>query len=186
MLHIIAGKYKNQKIKFPKGQETRPTTSKLREALFNICQNCIENASFLDVFAGSGAMGLEALSRGAKKASFIEENRECMQCIRENLKTLDLDASAQSLQGDAFLMLKKLDKQAENFDIVYMDPPYGVEGLPKELIKMIDESHLLLPGGMLFIEENKVALIEKEGWLTLRLKSARKIGRSQLLQFERM
>lgn len=185
-MYIIAGKYKNRKIKFPKGQETRPTTSKLREALFNICQNYIENASFLDVFAGSGAMGIEALSRGAKKAAFIDDNPDCIRCIRENLQILSLEAHGQPLQGEALMMIKKLDKQSESFNIVYMDPPYGVKDLPIRLIKMVDESNILLSGGMLFIEENKAALIEREGWLTLRLKSARRMGSSQLLQFEKI
>lgn len=186
MLHIIAGKYKNQKIASPKSQETRPTTGKLREALFNICQNYIRNARFLDVFAGSGAMGLEALSRGARKATFIDGNRECIYCIRENLRALGIENLGQPLQGDAFLLMKKLAKQEEKFDIVYMDPPYGVEGMAEELIKMIDESAILVPGGMLFIEDSKASLIDKDRWITLRLKSERKKGRSQLLQFEKM
>lgn len=186
MLHIIAGKYKNHKILSPKSRETRPTTGKLREALFNICQSYIENVCFLDVFAGSGAIGIEALSRGAQKATFIDGNRECIRCIRENLRTLGIEDQGQPLQGDALVLMRKLDKQAQKFDIIYMDPPYEVEGLPTELIKTIDKSNILVPGGMLFIEESKASLIDKDGWLTLRLKSERKKGRSQLLQFEKV
>lgn len=185
MLHIIAGKYKNRKIKSPKSQETRPTTSKLREALFNICQSYVENAFFLDVFAGSGAMGLEALSRGADKAAFIDGSRESIRCIRENLQMLGLEDYGQPLLGDAFILMKMLEKRGEKFHIIYMDPPYAVEGLPSRLIKAIDESPLLVPGGMLFIEESKAALIDKNEWRTLRLKSERQMGRSQLLQFEK-
>lgn len=185
MLHIIAGKFKNRKIKTPKSQDTRPTTSKLRESLFNICQNYIEDAFFLDIFAGSGAMGLEALSRGAKKATFIDGNRECIRCIYENLQSLGIENAGKVLHGDALLFLERLDKQKETFGIIYMDPPYEIEGLPKNLIKLIDESDLLLRGGMLFIEESKASLIDKEGWRTLRLISTRLMGRSQLLQFER-
>ncbi len=183
-MHIISGKYKNRKIIAPKTDETRPTTSKLREALFNICQSYIENAYFLDVFAGSGAMGLEALSRGAQKASFIDENRDCVRCIRENLQALELEKIGHILHGDAFTLMKRLDSQGEKFHIIYLDPPYG-KNLPEELIQMLDESTLLLPGGMLFIEESKASLIDKGRWHTLRLKSERKMGRSQLLQFEK-
>ena len=185
MLYIIAGKYKNRKIISPKISQTRPTTSKLRETLFNICQTYIDNTSFLDVFAGSGAMGLEALSRGARKATFIDENRECMRCIRENLQLLDMEKCGQPLLGDAFLLMRKLEKQGEKFDIIYMDPPYGVEGLQAKLIQTIDTSNILLPGGMLFIEDSKATLMDKDKWLTLQLKSVRAMGRSQLLQFEK-
>lgn len=186
MLYILSGTFKNHKILSPKGLETRPTTSKLRESLFNICQNYIEDAYFLDVFAGSGAMGIEALSRGAKQVTFIDESRESIRCIRENLRSLGIENQGQPLLGQAFDMIDKLNKQQQKFDIIYMDPPYGIEGLAVKLIKRIDEGCLLKPHGMLFIEESKTALIDKEGWHTLRLKSARKMGRSQLLQFEQM
>jgi 16S rRNA (guanine966-N2)-methyltransferase len=186
MLYIVAGKYKNRKISSPKSQQTRPTTSRLREALFNICQTYIEKAKFLDVFAGSGAMGLEALSRGAQEAVFIDGQRECIRCIRENLQALDLEGCGRPLQGDALALLKKLDQQREKFDIIYMDPPYQIAGLPMELIKTIDETSLLKPGGMLFIEDSKHVLIDNEGWNTLQIKSARKMGKSQLLQFEKI
>ncbi len=185
MLYIIAGTHKNRRIKTPKNQETRPTTSRLREALFNICQNYIEGVSFLDIFAGSGAMGLEALSRGAKRATFIDCNRECTHCIRENLTLLGMEEKGKILLGDAISLLERLERQRESFDIIYMDPPYETEGLPHKLIEMIDQSRLLLPRGMLFIEESKAALIDKKGWLTLNLKSIRQMGRSQLLQFEK-
>lgn len=186
MLHIIAGLYKNRKIKSPKGQETRPTTSKLREAIFNISQSYIEDVSFLDVFAGSGAMGLEALSRGAKKSVFIDGGKEAIRCIHENINNLGLESKAQVWQGDALVLLKRLQKLNQSFQIIFMDPPYGIDNLPNQLIACIDESSLLADGGMLFIEENKVALIDKERWHTLRLKSERTLGRSQLLQFEKV
>lgn len=184
-MYIISGNKKNHKISAPKGLETRPTTSKLREALFNICQSYVANAHFLDVFAGSGAMGLEALSRGAQRAVFIDGNRESIRCIRENLQSLNLESQGQPLLGDAFILLKKLDKQGDKFDIIYLDPPYGKGEISEKLIHTIDQSNLLSIGGMVFIEDSQEALIDKEGWLTLKLKSARRMGRAQLLQFEK-
>jgi 16S rRNA (guanine(966)-N(2))-methyltransferase RsmD len=182
MLYIIAGRFKNRKLSTPKGLETRPTTSKLRQSLFNICQNEIENASFLDVFAGSGAMGLEALSRGAGKATFIDAGALSIRCIRENLKTLNVEKQSQLLHGDALLMLQKLAKQNQKFDLIYLDPPYGDGELSNSLIKFIDESHLLNIHGMLFIEDGCGAQINKE-WHSLHLKSERVMGKAQLLQF---
>lgn len=184
-MYIIGGTKKHRAIKAPKGHETRPTTSKLREALFNICQNYIGNAQFLDVFAGSGAMGLEALSRGAKQAFFIDGNRDCIRCIRENLTALDFENQGHPLLGDVFLMLNKLRKQDEKFDIIYIDPPYGKGDTSEKLLDLIDQSSLLVEGGMLFIEDSREALIDKDKWHTLQLKSSRRMGRAQLLQFEK-
>ncbi len=186
MLYVIAGKFKHKKLKSPKSQETRPTTSKLREALFNICQSYVEDAIFLDVFAGSGAMGIEALSRGAQKSTFIDASRDSIHCINENLKDLGIQSQGRPLMGDVFTLLRKLETQNEKFHIVYMDPPYDVEDLPRKLIQKVDETDILIQGGMLFIEESKAALIDKNAWHTLKLKSERKMGRSQLLQFEKM
>lgn len=185
MLHIIAGTFKNRKLKSPKSSETRPTTGKMREALFNICQNYIENARFLDVFAGSGAMGIEALSRGASSSVFIDHSRESIRCIQENLQTLGLENKGQSLCGDALAMIKKLDERSEKFHIIYIDPPYSVEGLANALIQKVDESSILVPGGLLFIEEGCDTMIDKIKWHALHLKSERKMGRAQLLQFEK-
>ena len=177
-MYIIGGSKKNRKILAPKGQETRPSTSKLRESLFNIVQMYVENSSFLDVFAGSGAIGLEALSRGAKKAVFIDANRDSIRCIRENLLLLNFDNQGQLLLGDVFTLLQKLDKQKEKFNIIYVDPPYGTGEISEKLVQFIDQSQLLVPGGMLFIEDSHEALIDKEGWHTLQLKSSRRIGRA--------
>lgn len=185
MLYIISGKYKNRKIQSPKNSETRPTTSKLRESLFNICQSYIEQALFLDVFCGSGAMGIEALSRGALQATFIDANRESIRCVRENLQLLEIENKAHLLLGDAVSCLKKLEKQERSFDIIYMDPPYAIEGLSLELVKIIDQSQLLKVDGMLFMEDSRGVLIDKEGWHTLQFMSARTMGRSQLVQFKK-
>lgn len=186
MLYIIAGRYKNRRIQSPKHTLTRPTTNKLRGALFNICQTYIEDASFLDLFCGSGAMGLEAISRGAAQATFVDEAKASLQCVRENIQSLGVEKQARPLWGEARAVLKKLAKQGEQFDIIYIDPPYETKGLSEEIISMIDESNLLKVEGMLFIEESKALLIDKEKWLTLQLESARKMGRTQLLQFKKI
>jgi 16S rRNA (guanine966-N2)-methyltransferase len=192
-MYIIGGSYKNQKIKTPKGSSTRPTSSKLRESLFNICQNYIAGTAFLDLFAGSGAMGLEALSRGAAHATFIDNHPECIKCIRENLKHFELLEKGHLLGGDVFAMMLKLSKQQAIFQVIYADPPYDtfskVDGQllshSTRVLKMIDELPLLEQGGTLFIEDSADASPFAEKLSNLKLVSSRKMGRSLLKEYER-
>jgi 16S rRNA (guanine(966)-N(2))-methyltransferase RsmD len=144
-LKIIAGKFKGRILKTRNSPQTRPTQGMLREAVFNICQNEIENARFLDLFAGSGAMGLEALSRGASHATFVEQNRQAIQCIKENIALLQLQNNATLLPMDCSRALSLLPKAS--FDLIYIDPPYE-QPIPLEQI-----APLLAPSGTLFIEE---------------------------------
>lgn len=144
-LRIIAGKYKGRLLKTPKGPKTRPTLAKLREAVFNICQHEISGARFLDLFAGSGAMGIEALSRGASHATFVENDRQALRCIAENIKTLQLESQT--------TVVRSLKTLTSSFDIVYLDPPYETPIAP-----IIDELFpLLAPNALLFIEERSTS-----------------------------
>lgn len=156
-MRISSGTYKGRELKTPKGTKTRPTSSKVRESIFSILQNEIDRARFLDLFAGSGSMGIEALSRGAKEATFVEQDRMAARCIRENLKNLELDARL--IQGDVFSAARRLVKQETVFDIIYVDPPYSLNLSP--LFECLPS--LLAPGGTLFIEQGKAAEIELIG-----------------------
>lgn len=190
-MFIIAGLYRHQRLKSPKGSQTRPTSSRLREALFNICQQTIEEAQFLDIFAGSGAMGLEALSRGARSATFIEAHREAIQCIESNIEYLKVQRQCQVLRGEAFAMLQLLEKQGKQFNIIYADPPYRTL-VPNSslfysayIIEWIDRHSLLVPGGTLFIEEDfnsqpNIAL------QTLALINSRRMGQAALQQYKKI
>lgn len=183
MLQVIGGSLKRKKLKSPTGLSTRPTSSRLREALFNICQHDIEGARFLDLFAGSGAMGIEALSRGAKMAVFVDNDRSSIQCIQANLRDLELADSARVVKGDVLAQLPKLG----SYDLIYVDPPYSEKNesisYSAEVLKIIDRSQLLNPDGILFIEDSKMWDPDLESLEKLELKSARKIGRSMLHQF---
>lgn len=187
-MHIIAGLYRHQRLAAPKGQATKPTASRLRESLFNICQPIVEGAHFLDLFAGSGAMGFEALSRGAASATFIENHREALRCIQQNIQTLDLQKQTQVLAGDVFQFLKKLAKQNRLFDIIFMDPPYGISLYPEgpiyseAILQFIDENQLLAPNGWLFIEED-IRSQPHVNLKTLELKSSRRMGNTILQQY---
>lgn len=190
-MFIIAGLYRHQKLKSPKGTQTRPTSSRLREALFNICQHSIDQTRFLDVFAGSGAMGLEALSRGAQSAAFIESNKEAMHCIEGNIEQLKLQRQCQLLRGEAFAMLRLLEKQGKQFDIIYADPPYRTPYLDstsfysEQIIDWIDKHSLLVPGGTLFIEEDFNFQPQMKSLETLEFVNSRRMGQAALQQYKK-
>lgn len=158
-MRIISGRFRNHKLFSPSGHSARPTSEKLRGALFNICQNWIEGAHFLDLFAGSGAMGLEAISRGAEKAYFIEQDVHNIKCIKENISKLGVCEETILIQGDVFAILKKLHKEGLIFDIIYADPPYKAKKASESLtfahkvLEFVDRFSLLSKEGTLFLED---------------------------------
>jgi len=190
-MYIIAGQYKNRKIVTPKGDDTRPTSSRLRESLFNICQNYIEDVDFLDLFAGSGSVGFEALSRGAKHVTFVENNRDAVNCINKTIESLEIENQADVRFGDVFAILERLTKQSKSFAIIYADPPYDTHIRMKDIdqtygshiLDMIDNGSLLKPKGSLFIEEAGGAIDTEKRYRTLNLRSSRKMGRSVLHEY---
>ncbi|HHY70174.1 MAG TPA: 16S rRNA (guanine(966)-N(2))-methyltransferase RsmD [Thermoanaerobacterales bacterium] len=123
-MRIIGGFHKGRKIKSIAGNITRPTADFVREALFNIIGNDVIGSSFLDLFAGTGAVGLEALSRGAENAVFIERNAVACSVIKQNLRDLKLSDKAAIVQSDTVSALKKPVFKGKIFDIIFMDPPY--------------------------------------------------------------
>lgn len=190
-MHIISGKFKNQKLIVPKGNITRPTSGRLRESLFNICQGYVEDALFLDLFAGSGAIGFEALSHGAKHVTFVDDAKVSCSSIETNAKNLGCSKQVDILYGDVFVHLTKLEKRNKQFDIIYVDPPYDAfKTIDKDkvsfstlVLKMIDEGNLLKDGGDLFIEDSMDSKPEPDQLINLKLKSSRKLGRSFLQHY---
>lgn len=179
-MRIAGGFLKNQSLKTPKGDKTRPTSDKLRQSVFNIAQSYVENASFLDLFAGSGAMGIEALSRGAKEATFIEKDRAALKVLRENLNTLDLTPLSKLLAGDVLTLIKKL--KGKTFELIYVDPPYE-KGLQEKTLVLIDQLDLLHPEGLLFIEESSQKELEIFSLKNIELLKKRKVGSTFLYEF---
>jgi len=147
-LRIVGGAFRGRILKSPKSDNTRPTTSMLREAVFNICSQQIEGARFLDLFAGSGAMGFEALSRGANFATFIERDSHAAQCIKENAALLGVEAKVQLFKAPVLKVLPRLEGP---YDLIYIDPPYAQETL--HILAAIHQHRLLAPEGTLFLEE---------------------------------
>lgn len=187
-MRVIGGLYRNRRLVAPKGGQTRPTSGQLRECLFNICQSHIEGASFLDLFAGSGAMGIEAMSRGASHATFIDANREALACIKKNIEALGLETGTTVLGQDIFRGLRYLSKQGRQFDIIFSDPPYHIEGefsshYNDQVLKLIDEQALLSPRGILFLENPAEAQTEHKELNTMILKDSRRLGCAVLQQY---
>ena len=147
-MRVIAGSARSLPLKTIKGLETRPTTDRIKETLFNMISAYLADCRFLDIFSGSGAIGIEALSRGADSCVFIENNREAVQCIRENLAFTRLEEKARILNWDAKSALLSLRNEAP-FSIVFMDPPYD-SNLEDSLfscladLSLIDEDSLII------------------------------------------
>jgi len=192
-MRIFSGVYKGRTIQSPKGLKTRPTSGRLRESLFNICQGYIEGTRFLDLFAGSGAMGFEALSRGAGHVTFVDNSRESIRCIKDNAQLLGVNGQVEILYGDVFEVLGKLIKKERPFDLIYADPPYAVKSkeeggeLPYsvQVLEKVDQHPraLLTSDGSLFLEDEADALSDHYMLTSLALESSRQMGRSALQQF---
>jgi 16S rRNA (guanine(966)-N(2))-methyltransferase RsmD len=176
-LKIASGLFKGRVLKTPDSTTTRPTTGMLRQAVFNICQDWVFDARFLDLFAGSGAMGFEALSRGASFSTFIEWDKLASQCIRENGQLLSVEQKIEILSFEAKQSLLTLTAP---YDLIYIDPPYDKD-VPN-LFGLIIERQLLAPGGLIFLEER---FNSKKGFefSELELISSRRYGGSHLHQF---
>lgn len=177
-MRIIGGKFRGRTLKTPKGAHIRPTTGLLRSTVFNILQSCIAEARVLDLFAGAGAIGLEALSRGAKSATFVDSDKEAIRIIKENLQTLGLEGRV--MQLDVMKAIDLLAKKGETFDLVYIDPPYG-KGLGERTLEKV--TGLLVPGGLCFLEEEEKEVAKP---VHLELLSERRVGRSILREYQQL
>lgn len=124
------------------GMSTRPTTDRVKENLFNILAPYIEKSKVLDLFAGSGSLGIEALSRGAENAVFSDQNEKCIQIIKDNLEYTKMTGKAKVFFGEALLILKKLSQQGEKFDIIFLDPPYR-KGIIPQILQYFGEADVL-------------------------------------------
>ena len=150
-MRVITGKAKGISLKTPDGMLTRPTTDRVKEALFSIIQFEVPGARVLDLFGGTGQLGIEALSRGAQSAVFIDEREQACALIRENLKRTKMEGIGKVVRSDYLSYLKRCK---EIFDIIILDPPYAEVFLENSL-KMITEIDILQSGGII-IEERPV------------------------------
>ena len=152
-MRVIAGSRKGLKLQAPKGDNTRPTEDRIKENIFNLMGQDFYNAQVLDLFAGSGAIGIEFLSRGAEKVYFVDTSRESIEVIKENIKKAHFEEESVVLKSNAKSALKKLSDQ--KFDYIYLDPPYKNKELYISSIETILEYDILNKNGYIVIEQVK-------------------------------
>lgn len=161
-MRIIAGKFKGLKLYNPSSYGLRPTTDMLREALFNILGDSFLHGRVLDLFAGSGSLGIEALSRGAGAVTFIERETKSLRLLRRNLERLqEEEALIRVIPTDAFRALSGLSKKREQFDLIFVDPPYEAD-LWFRALSIIDKRRLLAEDGLIVLEIPKTRLLSAE------------------------
>lgn len=157
-MRVVSGDLGGRKLVTPDGSDTRPTSDRVREAMFNslFSLDAIEGARVLDAFAGSGALGIEALSRGALHATFVETGRDALAALRENLETLKLGAQGRVVPGDALAHLERTAAEGEVYDLVLLDPPYGFD--------QWDELLAAVPVGARVVIESDREVVVPDSW----------------------
>ena len=162
-MRVIAGKARRLPLVSPEGRGTRPTTDRIKETLFNILQDDIPGCRFLDLFSGSGAIGIEAISRGAKEA---------LSCIRANLKKTKLESQAVVFPVEVSYAISKLARQQETFDIIYADPPYE-RGFEPKILEWLSDAKIMNPDTILILEtslDTPVDYVDTEQFEIVRIK----------------
>ncbi len=158
-MRIIAGKFRSQQLVAPKGWKTRPTSDRLRETLFNVLAPRIQGAVFADLFAGTGAVGMEALSRGARQVYFAENAKPALLALRVNLEKFGIGAEengdAQVESGGTLALLGRLLKQGTQLDIVFLDPPYSDAAAYKTTLQFLAMQPILSPGAIVMAEHSR-------------------------------
>lgn len=150
-MRVIAGSRRHLLLKTVPGMSVRPTQDRTKETLFNILNPYLADCRFLDLFSGSGAIGIEALSRGARDVVMVEQSTESLACIKENLKTTRLTDEARLLSMDVFRALPLLEAEGKAFDIIFMDPPYD-NGLERRVLEQLADSCLVNEDTLLVVE----------------------------------
>lgn len=153
-MRIIAGKYKSRLIQMPKAVKVRPTQDRVREAVFNILGKACAGAKVLDLYSGSGAFGIEALSRGADRVTFVDTDSRCIRTIKENLKSLNILHKMNVIKSDAIRAMGRLASSEESFDLVFLDPPY-YKGLTEKTLITINKYDIIRPSGIIVAEHSK-------------------------------
>ncbi|MCD6289732.1 MAG: 16S rRNA (guanine(966)-N(2))-methyltransferase RsmD [Anaerolineae bacterium] len=180
-MRVIAGSAKGRRLRSVPGRKTRPVTDRVKEALFDILGGEVEGCRFLDLFGGTGAVGIEALSRGATHCVFVERSPRALRTIRENLRETGLAAAASVVRSDAFAYLRRPD--LEPFDVIYVAPPQYL-GLWRRALERIDERPALLTAEGLVVVQIHPREVEEIPLRHLQLSDGRRYG-STLLRFYR-
>lgn len=164
-MRVIAGTAKSLRLKTPTGMDTRPTTDRIKETLFNMLQPYLPDAVFIDLYSGSGGIGIEALSRGAGHAYFVENNKNALACITENLQHTNFTDRATVLRQDVSSALYGIHEQ--EVDVIFMDPPYG-QGYEKEALRVLGSAPYVTEHTLIVAEaslESDFSYLEQMGFV---------------------
>ncbi|MFW6130926.1 MAG: 16S rRNA (guanine(966)-N(2))-methyltransferase RsmD [Atribacterota bacterium] len=180
-MKIVAGMYKGFRLNTFKGREIRPTPSKVREAVFDMLGSSVIESDFLDLFAGTGAIGIEAFSRGAKKVTFVEINQRAIGLIKENLLKIYHDDFSNIIKNDFHKALERLSEQQRKYDIIFLDPPYKKNYLLKALLD-IDQSRIFKKKSIIMLQHHTDEKVQGD-FDKLEFMKGKKYGKSAITVF---
>ena len=167
-MRIIAGKYRSRRLRSLKGQMLRPTSDRLRETLFNILGPTVDGSTFVDLYAGTGAVGIEALSRGAQHTIFVEQHAAAITLIRRNLDSLGIGSEAEILGMSVALAIERLEARRVHAQFIFLDPPYAADIEYESALETLGESPVVAPEGRVIVEHlRKRELPRRAGELEL-------------------
>jgi 16S rRNA (guanine966-N2)-methyltransferase len=154
-MRIIGGEFRSRLIEMPKGVEIRPTQDKVRQAIFNVLGNSLSELNVLELFAGSGAFGIEAISRGAKHVTFVDNNGICIKTIEKNLESLQIPIDKfEVVWANAISIFPRMHKEGSQYDLIFLDPPY-YKNIARKCLSNIDDYDILSPRSLVVIEHFK-------------------------------
>ncbi|MFV0343224.1 MAG: 16S rRNA (guanine(966)-N(2))-methyltransferase RsmD [Anaerocolumna sp.] len=171
-MRVIAGKAKRIVLKTAQGLDTRPTTDRIKETLFNMINNRLVDCDFLDLFSGSGAIGIEAISRGAHHSIFVENNKNAITCIKENLHNTKLMDQATILNSEVLTAIRTLEISGKVFDVVFMDPPYNCQ-YEEQVLRLLQSSNIIYCDTLIIVEasiETDFSFIEDTNFQIVKMK----------------
>ncbi|MGY4689714.1 16S rRNA (guanine(966)-N(2))-methyltransferase RsmD [Salibacterium sp. K-3] len=173
-MRVVSGKYKGKALKAVNGMKTRPTSDKVKEALFQLIGPYFEGGTVLDLYAGTGNLGIEALSRGVEQADFVDKHPQAVRVIKQNLHTTGVEEDTNVYRNDAGRALTVLQKKGRSFDYIFMDPPYADDPIPV-LLETISDGLLLHENGTVVCEHHASAVLPVRAG-RLEHKTVRKYG----------
>ena len=183
-MRIISGQNRGQRIQTLKGTQLRPTSDQMRETLFDVLGPGVRGATFLDAYAGSGAVGLEALSRGAKEVVFVEYHRSAADLIRKNLAALKMLDGFYLMNTKVLTAIERLDAEGSTFDFIFLDPPYTEAREYHQVLRQLGRSRLLTPNSLVIAEHSRHYFLEEHYNRLERTRSIRH-GDAQLTFYRR-
>ncbi len=178
-MRIISGEFKSRKIHFPKSRLTRPMTDRVKETTFNIIGGLVTGKHVLDLFAGSGSLGLESLSRGALDAVFVDQADWAVRVIHRNLEELGIEAKGLVMKTDMMRGIRKLENEGRTFQVIFVDPPYN-KGLVKKTLMRLDQSGIVAPFAQIVVGHSMQEDVPEEALSRLKRARTKKIGQSCL------